>query len=74
MAKKQETYSESPYISPKELAIRWCCARSSVDRIARRAGFVRMCLGHGNNGAVRYVREEVILFEKNRRSQMTPDR
>lgn len=74
MAKKQETYSESPYISPKELAIRWCCARSSVDRIARRAGFVRMCLGHGKNGAVRYVREEVILFEKNRRIKMTPDR
>ena len=74
MAKKKETFLESPYISPKELAVRWCCARSSVDRIARRAGFVRMCLGHGNNGAVRYVREEVILFEKNRRSQMTPDR
>ena len=74
MAKKKETHLESPYISPKELAIRWCCARSSVDRIARRAGFVRMCLGDGKNGAVRYVRDEVVLFEKNRRIKMIPDR
>jgi hypothetical protein len=33
-----------------------------------------MCLGHGENGAVRYVREEVVFFEKNRKIKMTPDR
>ena len=37
----------APYIAPKELAERWQCGRSSVDRIARRAGMTRLCLGEG---------------------------
>jgi hypothetical protein len=51
------------YIAPNELAMRWCCSRSSVDRIARRAGLTRLCLGDGRNGMVRYVRKEVEDYE-----------
>lgn len=53
----------SPFVSPRELAERWQCARSSVDRIATRAGLRRICLGEGRNGMVRYLREEVEDYE-----------
>jgi hypothetical protein len=65
--KPDPTQPESPYISLKELAARWRCARSSVDRIARRAGLTRVCLGTGRTGMVRFVREEVEAFENSRR-------
>jgi hypothetical protein len=55
-----------PYISPKELASRWQCARSSVDRIARRAGLTRLCLGEGTNGMIRYLRNEIEELELQR--------
>lgn len=61
---------QSPYMKPDELASRWCCARSSVDRIARRAGLTRVCLGEGKNGMVRYLREEVVAYEASRRIVM----
>lgn len=65
---KAETYTErSPYIAPKELAERWRCARSSVDRIAKRGGIRRVCLGSGSRGIVRYLRKEVEEFELSRR-------
>jgi hypothetical protein len=54
------------YISPKELAERWRCARSSVDRIARRAGIKRLYLGEGKNGMVRFLRKEVEAYELDR--------
>jgi hypothetical protein len=57
---------ESVYISPKELMQRWCCSRTSVDRVARRAGFTRLCLGVGRNGMVRYLRKEVMAYEQAR--------
>lgn len=63
--------AESPYISPRELAQRWRCGRSSVDRIARRARLSRVCLGEGRNGLVRYKREEVIAYEESRRVQLS---
>ncbi len=59
--------TESPYLSPRELAERWRCARSSVDRIARRLGLSRLCLGEGRNGMVRFLREEVEQYEESRR-------
>lgn len=62
--------SASPYLSPKELAARWRCARSSVDRIARRAGLTKLCLGAGRNGMVRYLREEVEAYEVSRQISM----
>jgi hypothetical protein len=58
----------SPYLSPKELQERWRCSRSSVDRIARRAGLTRYCLGEGRHGIVRYSRKEVEAFEIKRRA------
>lgn len=58
---------DSPYCSAKELAARWCCSRSSVDRIARRAGLTRLCLGEGRNGIVRFMRKEVEAYEASRR-------
>ena len=54
-------------ISPREMAQRWRCSRSSVDRIARRAGFTRYVLGEGRNGMVRYLRGEVERFESSRK-------
>ena len=63
---KNQEQSPGPYLSPNELATRWCCARSSVDRIARRAGLKRLCLGEGKNGIVRYVRKEVEAYEASR--------
>ena len=59
--------TESPYISPNELADRWRCTRSSVDRIARRNGLKRLCPGEGRNGIVRYEQEEVEAYEASRR-------
>ncbi len=56
------------YISPRELAARWRCARSSVDRIVRRAGLRRCCLGVGRNGMVRYLRREVMDYETKRQA------
>ncbi len=53
-------------ISPNELARRWRCSRSSVDRIAKRAGLKRVCLGEGPNGMVRFIREEVARYEQSR--------
>ncbi len=64
MNKNQNTIDASPYVSPNELAQRWNCSRSSVDRIARRAKLQRLCLGEGKNGTVRYLREEVLAYEK----------
>ena len=54
------------YLSPRELQARWRCSRSSVDRIARRAGLTRLCLGEGRTGIVRYRREEVEAYETSR--------
>ncbi len=68
MKSPSETVVESPYIAPKELARRWACSRSSVDRIARRARLTRLCLGEGRNGIVRYVRKEVEAYETQRRA------
>ena len=56
----------SPYLSPKELAERWRCARSSVDRVARKAGLTKLCLGNGKNGMVRYLKKEVEDYELTR--------
>ncbi len=64
--KKSGEHPPSPFISPNELAERWQCARSSVDRIVRRAGIKRICLGEGKNGMVRFLREEVEAYEQNR--------
>jgi len=55
--------SESPLISPKELATRWRVSRSTVDRISRREGFTRILLGYGRNGVVRFYLCDVLSLE-----------
>lgn len=64
MVSQKEQSAESPYLSPKELSHRWRCSRSSVDRIARRAGLTRLHLGKGQKGIVRYLLSEVIALEE----------
>lgn len=58
-----EQHSDSQFISPKELMLRWDCARSTVDKITKRQGMSRMYLGEGTNGMVRLIRAEVEDFE-----------
>ena len=67
----QTTVESSPYVSPRELAERWRCSRSSVDLIARRAELTRLCLGEGRNGSVRYLKSEVEAYEAARQVRMT---
>lgn len=71
MSKVTDLIERSEFISPGEMAERWQCARSSVDRIARRAGFTRLCLGEGKNGMVRYLRKEVDAYEASRQVRMS---
>ena len=58
--------SPPPYISPNQLARRWCVSRSTADRIARQHRFTRFVPGNGANGVVRYLLEEVIRYEQSR--------
>jgi hypothetical protein len=54
------------FISPKNLAERWQCSRSSVDRYATQAGLRKLILGTGKNACVRYFLDDVESFEKKR--------
>lgn len=58
----------SPYMSPRELAERWRCSRTTAQRIADRAGLSKYFLGEGRNGMVRYAVSEVKAFELSRRA------
>ena len=62
-AQKEQTLV---YLSPRDLATRWRCSRSTVDRIAEREGLTRLCLGEGRSGIIRYLREEVEELEESR--------
>jgi hypothetical protein len=66
MSREPRLIPSSPYITPRELSVRWICSRSSVDRIARRARLTRLLLGEGRNGMVRYIREEVERYDESR--------
>lgn len=70
MSKTGGVLERPELMTPKEVAERWQCSRSSVDRIARRNGFTRLYLGDGRNGMVRYVRKEVEAYEESRRVSM----
>ena len=58
---------QAAYVSPRELAERWSCTRTTAQRIAARAGFARYLLGEGRNGMVRYSLAEVEAYEQSRR-------
>lgn len=68
MNRRSPAREPSPYLSPRQLAERWQCARSTVDRVATRHGLTRLCLGTGRRGMVRYLREEVEALERQRRA------
>ena len=72
MVPESESGVTSPYFSPKELAARWRCSRSTVDRIAARTGLTRLCLGEGRNGVIRFMREEVEELERSRLLKKKP--
>jgi hypothetical protein len=72
MNKNPNKETPSPYVSPKELSHRWLISRSSVDRIARRAGLTRLCIGEGKNGTVRFDRKEVLDYEAKQRIKAHP--
>ena len=59
--------TEERLISPKELALRWDCSRTSAQRIAGRAGIPKIMLGEGRNGMVRYSLTEVMNYEQSRK-------
>jgi len=54
------------YISPRQLAIRWDCSRTSAQRIVDRAGISKYYLGEGKNGLVRYSIKEIQAYEISR--------
>jgi len=56
----------SIYVSPRDLAERWRCSRTTAQRIADRAGFTKVLLGQGKHGIVRYARSEVEEYEASR--------
>lgn len=64
MPQKTTNKQQNKYISPKNLAERWDCSRSSVDRIALRGNLKKLILGTGKNGSVRYLLEEVETYER----------
>ena len=51
------------YLSPRQLAERWDCSRTTAQRIVDRAGLSKYFLGEGRNGLVRYAMDEVESFE-----------
>lgn len=63
---QDESGSDLRYLSPRDLAYRWRCSRSTVDRIARREGLTRLLLGEGRHGIVRFLREEIETLEASR--------
>ncbi len=56
------------YLSPRQLAIRWDCSRTTAQRIADRAGISKYLLGEGKNGTVRYRLNEIEAYEQARRA------
>lgn len=56
----------SPYISPRELAERWRCSRTSAQRIAKQAGIGKLVLGNGKHASIRYVRVDIERYEQAR--------
>ena len=61
---KEGVIRDSEYVSPKELCYRWQVSRNTVVRIAREQGFTVFYPGNKQRSSVRYLREEVVAYEK----------
>ena len=70
-SKSTGVVEHAEYVRPRVLAKRWDCSRSSVDRIAARHHFMRVCLGEGANGMIRYRWKEVEAYEASRQVRMS---
>lgn len=57
---------EEVLISPRALARRWDCTRTTAQRIAERAKIPKVFLGEGKNGTVRYPIDAVKRYEASR--------
>lgn len=64
---KSQADTWKQYVSPKELAERWCCSRTTAQRIAERAGVAKYFLGEGRNGMVRYALTDIEAYEESRK-------
>jgi len=64
---------ETALLSPAELARHWRVSRSTVDRVTRREGLSRICLGTGRNGTLRFKRSEVEEMEKRKTFKVNPE-
>jgi hypothetical protein len=60
------------FLSPRDLALRWSCSRTTAQRVAARARFAKYFLGEGRNGMVRYLLSEVEAYEEKRRVASLP--
>lgn len=56
------------YVSPRQLAMRWDCSRTTAQRIADRVGIPKYYLGEGKNGLVRYAMQDIESYEVSRRT------
>ena len=63
----ENSIAKSAFLSPRQLAARWDCSPTSAQRIAKKAGIARYCLGDGRNGMVRYRLTEIQTYEEQRR-------
>ena len=53
---------DSQLVSVKTLAELWDCSRTTVSRLLEEAGVEAYFLGHGRNGAKRYLKRDVDAF------------
>ncbi|MCH8880984.1 MAG: helix-turn-helix domain-containing protein [Planctomycetes bacterium] len=60
-----EGISLRQFVSPKRLAEEWSVSVPTVKRICERAGIPAYHLGHGQNGTVRYRREDIDKYVEN---------
>ncbi len=57
---------ETRFLSPRQLARRWDCSATTVQRIAVSASITKYCLGEGKNGMFRYLLSEIEAYEEER--------
>lgn len=59
---------KNEFLSPRQLAMRWDCSRTTAQRIADRVGIPKYYLGEGKNGLVRYAMQDIESYEVSRRT------
>ena len=62
MKRSDEHRHNAQFVSLKTLARQWDCSRTTASRLLERAGVPAYYLGHGRNGAKRYLKRDVDRF------------